>query len=305
MNPSRPSPPLDDAELARVDALLERANPEESMIVEEVDGFFAALACVPRVVPAEEWLPEVLGDDPDAVAERMGSDEWEALARLLNRHRESVAAQLYEGEDFSPVLAYDDAGHARANAWAVGFVRGLGLSPDAWDAIEDDEEIADALDPVMELVEEVEAAGEGDDADEEDEDDEDDEDEDEDEEGEVRVRRAAGRDPAHRGNGNGNGNGNGHGTGAGERDAATRAADDEGTGEGDDDEDDDESFDPEARRELIQRMIEGVMDVYDRFRDERERNLAPDPIRRDAPKVGRNDPCPCGSGRKYKSCHGR
>ena len=22
-------------------------------------------------------------------------------------------------------------------------------------------------------------------------------------------------------------------------------------------------------------------------------------------KVGRNDPCPCGSGKKYKSCHGR
>jgi len=25
---------------------------------------------------------------------------------------------------------------------------------------------------------------------------------------------------------------------------------------------------------------------------------------RDQPKVGRNDPCPCGSGKKYKSCHG-
>ncbi|HYC00222.1 MAG TPA: YchJ family protein [Candidatus Limnocylindrales bacterium] len=31
---------------------------------------------------------------------------------------------------------------------------------------------------------------------------------------------------------------------------------------------------------------------------------APEPatVRRDAPKVGRNDPCPCGSGRKYKKC---
>jgi len=25
----------------------------------------------------------------------------------------------------------------------------------------------------------------------------------------------------------------------------------------------------------------------------------------DLPKVGRNDPCPCGSGKKYKHCHGR
>ena len=24
-----------------------------------------------------------------------------------------------------------------------------------------------------------------------------------------------------------------------------------------------------------------------------------------APKIGRNDPCPCGSGKKYKHCHGK
>ena len=28
-------------------------------------------------------------------------------------------------------------------------------------------------------------------------------------------------------------------------------------------------------------------------------------VRREEPKVGRNDPCPCGSGKKYKQCHGR
>ncbi len=29
-----------------------------------------------------------------------------------------------------------------------------------------------------------------------------------------------------------------------------------------------------------------------------------EPITRDQPKVGRNDPCPCGSGKKFKKCHG-
>ena len=29
------------------------------------------------------------------------------------------------------------------------------------------------------------------------------------------------------------------------------------------------------------------------------------PVRRDKDKVGRNDPCPCGSGKKFKKCHGR
>jgi len=29
------------------------------------------------------------------------------------------------------------------------------------------------------------------------------------------------------------------------------------------------------------------------------------PVIRNTPKVGRNDPCPCGSGQKYKACHGK
>jgi preprotein translocase subunit SecA len=30
-----------------------------------------------------------------------------------------------------------------------------------------------------------------------------------------------------------------------------------------------------------------------------------EPIRNVGLKIGRNDPCPCGSGKKYKKCHGR
>jgi preprotein translocase subunit SecA len=38
---------------------------------------------------------------------------------------------------------------------------------------------------------------------------------------------------------------------------------------------------------------------------EREIQLPKVTIRREMPKVGRNDPCPCGSGKKYKQCHGK
>ncbi len=31
----------------------------------------------------------------------------------------------------------------------------------------------------------------------------------------------------------------------------------------------------------------------------------PEPVKRYTEKVGRNDPCPCGSGKKYKQCHGK
>ncbi len=39
-------------------------------------------------------------------------------------------------------------------------------------------------------------------------------------------------------------------------------------------------------------------------REGAQRNVPKIPIIRD-PKVGRNDPCPCGSGKKYKQCHGK
>ena len=31
----------------------------------------------------------------------------------------------------------------------------------------------------------------------------------------------------------------------------------------------------------------------------------PETFRRDGRKIGRNEPCPCGSGKKFKQCHGK
>ena len=38
--------------------------------------------------------------------------------------------------------------------------------------------------------------------------------------------------------------------------------------------------------------------------DENVQKSNPEPITRDEPKLGRNDPCHCGSGKKFKQCHG-
>lgn len=40
------------------------------------------------------------------------------------------------------------------------------------------------------------------------------------------------------------------------------------------------------------------------YADENEDDTQPQTYRRQEKKVGRNDPCPCGSGKKYKACHG-
>lgn len=51
----------------------------------------------------------------------------------------------------------------------------------------------------------------------------------------------------------------------------------------------------------IEDMVVAVADLQDLTRELRYKV---DTVKREAPKVGRNNPCPCGSGKKYKHCHG-
>jgi len=49
-------------------------------------------------------------------------------------------------------------------------------------------------------------------------------------------------------------------------------------------------------------MVSAVAELWELTTGERYKVAT---VRRDAPKVGRNDPCPCGSGKKFKACHGK
>jgi uncharacterized protein len=67
-----------------------------------------------------------------------------------------------------------------------------------------------------------------------------------------------------------------------------------------------EPITPGKREQVIALMAAGLMNAYEYFRKERESDLAVDAreIQRTTAKIGRNDPCPCGSGKKYKKCCG-
>jgi uncharacterized protein len=52
----------------------------------------------------------------------------------------------------------------------------------------------------------------------------------------------------------------------------------------------------------IEDLVHAVVDLWDLTREQR---FHVDVVRRDGPKTGRNDPCPCGSGKKFKRCHGK
>ncbi|MBX3591483.1 MAG: UPF0149 family protein [Burkholderiaceae bacterium] len=225
---------LADADFDRLDQLLAELGNDDAMIVEELDGFLAALACAPEPVTADDFLPVVFGlEDGDGGARRGKAARAEPsaeLATLVRRHAQAVAASLDAGS-FAPVLAYDDRGAPDGSAWAVGFLRAVESAPDSWDAMLEEKEFGDALDAAEALAATL-----------------DDE--------------SGARAPSRR-----------------------------------------------EREALIDRMIADVGDIHEFFRPYRQAGTTPramrvETVRREQPKVGRNEPCPCGSGRKFKACCG-
>lgn len=67
----------------------------------------------------------------------------------------------------------------------------------------------------------------------------------------------------------------------------------------------------EKREEILAVMTAGVIQCFRYFEPHRQafaEGMATEgatPFRRAGPKIGRNDPCPCGSGKKYKACCGK
>jgi hypothetical protein len=49
---------------------------------------------------------------------------------------------------------------------------------------------------------------------------------------------------------------------------------------------------------------QAIVEAFDAAMAMRRPGQNLNPIVREEPKVGRNEPCPCGSGKKYKRCHG-
>jgi len=62
-------------------------------------------------------------------------------------------------------------------------------------------------------------------------------------------------------------------------------------------------FEPDEVHALQDRVVESVREIHAYWLARRADFAPPSQgVRRDTPRVGRNDPCPCGSGKKYKKC---
>jgi uncharacterized protein len=63
-------------------------------------------------------------------------------------------------------------------------------------------------------------------------------------------------------------------------------------------------IDEDVRRALIDAMPENLVRLHHHWRGRPDPFPPPTPTRYEGQKVGRNEPCPCGSGKKFKRCCG-
>jgi yecA family protein len=141
---SRSATALSESELAELDELLEAAEPDNAMMLEEFDGLCAALACAPSSprkdsAADEPWLALAVGGNLAQARRRLDQAQFDRLRTLLNQHRQSVAQRLTDTTHFSAVIGHDQDGRALADAWAIGFLRGVELNEEVWAEVQDDE----------------------------------------------------------------------------------------------------------------------------------------------------------------------
>ena len=146
--------PLTDIELDKLTDVLKSFGDKRAMNLEMMDGFFAALICGPEIVLPSEYLPEIWGGDVVNEPIFQTKPILKEFISLVTQHWNAICRTLQSGEVFLPLLLDDENGVARANDWANGFMRGMGMRRDSWVTLMDDEEQAGSLVPILALAHE-------------------------------------------------------------------------------------------------------------------------------------------------------
>jgi uncharacterized protein len=136
------NPPLDDAELERLESLLaSRPASDHAMRLDELQGLCVALAMGPDAEISNKWLNVALGEEherPETPAE---------LLLLLERFRASTEEALDNGT--LTIRARETrTGRVDYAGWCGGFLAGVEISETDWFAAADPEELAELMFPI-------------------------------------------------------------------------------------------------------------------------------------------------------------
>ena len=229
--------PLSDEEMDELDSfLMSEVIPDDAMMLDCLDGFLTAIVSGPVMIKPSVWLPKVWGSTEvvEPIFETM--EQAERITGLIMRHVNGIIWNLEQDPDaFEPIFDTskypgESREYADGEMWAYGYMTGIELQRNNWNAFFDEPASVAILQPIYLLgADDVTP-----------------------EEEELTNSRA-------------------------------------------------------KREELSKQIPASVAWIYKFWQPYRravaERTIATS-YQREHPKVGRNDPCPCGSGKKFKKCCG-
>lgn len=235
-NPLSLMAPLSDDEVDELQAfLISDAVSDETMLVDQLDGFLTAIVIGPTTIMPSRWLPRIWGSSLDDAPEFESAEQAQRIMTLIMRHMNGIAVSVGANpEDFDPMFVTggyegDPGEYLDGEMWCHGFMQGIELCRQDWRPMLDHPEGVRILRPIFLLgAEDVSA----------------------------------------------------------EEEKLTET--------------------PGQRHALSHEVPAAVAAIYRHWLPHRRAASAPSaktPLRR-GQKIGRNEPCPCGSGRKFKHCCG-
>lgn len=259
---------LNNAELDELDALLQQApEPLDPLDVVSLDGYLCAVAVQPRIVPPADWLARALDTDGSRWPPAALDEAWLARVRgLIQRRFEALVRGLSEERVFDPVVSDTSASTAAQESQA----------PESATAPEPANPVTDSQDPTADDEPDVPPNSR------------------------ALVHWASGFL---------------YGAQVFESlidhpDDAVHLAMSRILRHLPSENDEDRALVAELDRQqplhsetqAIEDAVDAAVTLWDLTAQDR---LTVRTVQREGAKVGRNDPCPCGSGKKFKQCHGK
>ncbi len=136
------TPALSEKEMDELDSfLMSDATSNEVMMLDCLDGFLTAIASGPAMPKPSEWIPRVWGPTADDAPTFETDAQAERITDLLMRHLNAIVWSLQQdAEHFEPVFDLqvyegDEREYMDGEMWAHGYMTGINMQRDKWQAL--------------------------------------------------------------------------------------------------------------------------------------------------------------------------
>lgn len=133
--------------------LMSPAVAEDTMTLDELDGYLTALAIGPTVLPLGKWFAGIWGSTPHGMPDFDSDKEMQHIINLIFRRINGIIDTLENNPDsHEPLfLQIETEGESEiliGKSWSMGFMKAIGLYKRDWEPLFENPDGMRALNPI-------------------------------------------------------------------------------------------------------------------------------------------------------------